>query len=48
MINVMDGQVISDIILIIDSARKYKEWEYLNDKQKSQWIHDFCIEHGHK
>ena len=40
----MDGQVISDVIFLINSARKYKEWDSLNDIQKAQWIKDFCIE----
>lgn len=48
MINVMDGQVIADIILMLNAVRENKEWDYFNDKQKAQWIQNFCIEHGHR
>lgn len=44
----MDGQVIADIILILNAVRENEEWDYMNDKQKAQWIQNFCIEHGHR
>ena len=44
MVNIMDEQVINDLMVLIDVAKRYEEWEYLNDKQKKQWIRNFCIE----
>lgn len=40
----MDEHVIDDLMVLINVARKYEEWEYLNDIQKKQWIRNTYVE----
>lgn len=44
MVNIMDEHVIDDLMVLINVARKYEEWEYLNDIQKKQWIRNTYVE----
>ncbi len=42
-INIIDEQIISDIIRIVDAAKNDREWDALNEKQKGQWIKSFYL-----
>lgn len=44
MVNIMDEHVINDLMVLINVARKYEEWEFLNDIQKKQWIRNTYVE----
>ncbi len=45
---VMDGQAMADTIQILNAVRENEEWDCMSDEQKAQWVHNFCIEHGHR
>lgn len=43
MVNILDDTELNNIMVMINVFRQSKEWDYLNDVQKKQWIKEFVI-----